>query len=173
MIWSIDGIGWTVPCNILRVSEISSSDISGLLLDKSYFNDVLGTYLKYEIGIAVPFGKEDEYTQIYEALTAPKSDHTFILPYNQDTVTFVGRVQEVKDSFVRMPGGKKYWKGCTFTAIANHPSKTMSLTEVITTGLTPFPTSVSLEIGSVWELTEDGWEEYTPETYPDYDEEYF
>ena len=166
MSWSIDGIEWETPCNILRTAEITASEISGLLLDKTYFNDVLGTYMLYEVGIAVPFGKEDDYTQIYEALTAPKASHTFVFPYNQDTVTFVGRVQDVKDAFVRIPGGPKYWKGCTFTAIANHPTKTMSLTEVLSVGVTPYPSQVSLEIGSIWELTEYGWVEYTPTEIP-------
>lgn len=173
MSWSIDGIEWTVPCDILRTAEIKPSEISGLLLNKRYFNDVLGTYMAYEIGVAVPFGKEDEYTRLYEILTAPIGEHTFIMPYNQDTVTFLGRVENVKDAFVRIPGGKKYWKGLTFTAIANHPSKTMTLGDVLSIGLTPLPTSVSIPVGSVWKLTTTGWEPYTAPTYPDFDEVYF
>ena len=41
MIWSIDGLEWNVPCQIERTSEMTPSEISGMLLDKSYFNDVV------------------------------------------------------------------------------------------------------------------------------------
>ena len=65
MSWSIDGNAWNYPCTIQRVAEVTPSDISGMLLDKQYFNDVLGTWMKYTVTIAVPKDREEDYTTIY------------------------------------------------------------------------------------------------------------
>lgn len=134
----IDGLTWDVPCEIHRTAELQSSEISGLMLDLSYFNDVLGTFMAYDVGIAVPWNMLDDYSAIYELLTDPLDGHTFILPYNQDYITITGRVANVKDTLYKTADGN-YWEGCTFTVIANHPSKYMSLDEVITRGRTPVP----------------------------------
>lgn len=168
----IDGLTWDVACEIHRVSEVTPSEISGMLLDKMYFNDVLGTYLRYEIGLAVPQNRKGDYDQIYERLTAPEPAHSFVLPYGQDTVEITGRVANVQDTLYKTPSGN-YWEGCRFTVIANHPTKTQTLNEAIRYGLPPWPQSVVLPIGSVWEYTADGWERYTPPSYPDADERYY
>ena len=45
--FSVDGVQWDVPCRIVRTAEIAASEISGMLLDRTYFNDVLGTWMRY------------------------------------------------------------------------------------------------------------------------------
>jgi hypothetical protein len=35
----LDGMSWDIPCDIERIAEMKASEISGMLLDKSYFND--------------------------------------------------------------------------------------------------------------------------------------
>lgn len=157
MIWSIDGIEWDVPCDIDRVSEITASDISGMLLDKSYFNDVLGTYLKYSIKIAVPFGMMNEYTDIYEALTEPVDGHTFILPYNETYVTITGRVTSVSDVYVLMPNGSTHWKGIKFDIVSNHPTKTRTLSEVLAVGMAPIPGKTQFPDGTSAIMTDGAW----------------
>ena len=69
--FTVDGMQWTFPCDIERVSEITASCISGMLLDKSYFNDVIGTFLTYSITLVVPFGEEATYATLYEIITEP------------------------------------------------------------------------------------------------------
>ena len=164
MIWSVDGIEWNIPCKIERTAEITASEISGALLDKTYFNDVLGTYMKYDISIAVPFGMEDVYTEIYETLAEPIDAHTFILPYNQSTVTIIGRVESISDQYVYINGAKNYWKGFSFTVISNHPTKEVTLSEVLERGMSPEPSFVDLPDGALymWD-NETGWNmvEYT------------
>lgn len=155
--FTIDGLSWDVPCSIERVAELTASDISGMLLDKSYFNDVLGTFMRYTLTLAVPFNRENEYTQIYEALTAPVDGHTFVFPYNQETLTITGRVSQVSDVYVRMQGGGTHWKGVRFDITANHPTKTMSLSDVLTRGRAPLPEVASVAVGTVYEYTENGW----------------
>lgn len=154
--FTIDGIQWNIPCTVERVSEIKSSEISGMLLNRQYFNDVLGTWLKYSITIAVPFGYMDQYADIYETLTQPKDGHTFILPYNNGEVTITGRVSVVSDRWVKN-GSNNHWRQTKFDVIANHPTKQMSLTDVITTGLTPLPADISATVGDIYEYTQSGW----------------
>lgn len=156
--FTIDGIRWNFPCTIEREAEVTESDVSGMMLDKTYFNDVLGTWMKYSIAIAIPKGHEAEYVSIYEALTDPVSYHTFILPYNyqEDGLTLVGRVKVVSDTYVRLPKGKQTWRKTRFEVIANHPTKEAELGNV---GFSPFPDTAGVAVGSIFEYTEDGWQQ--------------
>ena len=102
---SIDGAEWDVPCDLERTADITPSEISGMMLDKTYFNDVLGTFLTYDVTIAVPPTMEEEYFQIYEALTDPVESHQFVMPYNGDTVELTARVESVRDALVYTVSG--------------------------------------------------------------------
>ena len=135
----IDGAECDVICNIDRVTEITPSENSKMMLNKSYFNDVIGSFLKYTITIKVPLKQIETYSWIYEKLTEPVDGHVFVLPYNQGTIEITARVENVSDSLSRLPGGRLYWKDTTFTVIANHPSKTMSAGEAISRGRAPLP----------------------------------
>ena len=168
---TIDGYEWNVPCNLERVAEITPSEISGMLLDKSYFNDVLGTFLRYEVTLAVPPSMESDYATLYESLTDPVDAHTFVMPYNQNTVTLTARVENVTDVLVYTASKRQYWKGVKFSVIANHPTKSDELGDAIERGLSPMPEVYGAAIGSVYELTENGWIVYTD--YEDIDEVYF
>lgn len=159
MSWSIDGVAWDIPCTVDRTSELTASDISGLMLDKSFFNDVLGTYMKYDLKIAVPFGYESQYNSIYEMLTDPVDGHDFVFPYDGGTIEVTGRVTDVKDSLVRMPNGRHRWRGTTFSVIANHPTKEYTLEEVLLRGAAPLPDESGVNVGSVYEYTAGGWDE--------------
>ena len=171
--FSVDGLDWQYPCNITRISQMTPSEISGMLLNKNYFNDVLGTFLRYDVAFAVPLDDEESYATMYEQLTKPVDAHTFILPYNDDFVTITGRVESVQDTFVRLPGDKHYWHGTKFAVIANHPTKQMSLSQVLAAGLSPFPPTANVAEDSTWQYTEDGWESYTPPSYDDADDIYY
>ena len=153
----IDGLIWEIPCNITRVSEIRPSEVSGFLLDRNYHNDVLGTYLRYEITITVPRGRESDYNLIYELLSEPVDGHAFVLPYNSDTIALTGRIENVQDVYVQLAGGRAYWKGIKFSVVANHPSKIMSLEQVLARGRTPLPEVSTPEIGALYQYTAEGW----------------
>jgi len=155
--FSIDGLTWNYPCQIERTAEVKPSEISGMLLDASYFNDVIGTYMSYTVSIAIPLNDREAYSDIYEALTDPVDGHSFILPYDQGQLTITGRVESVTDSFVRLPNGGKYWKGTTFTVIANHPTKEMGLSGVIARGHSPLPEQAEVQRGDVYTYGASGW----------------
>ncbi len=159
MSWSVDGMAWDIPCTIQRVAEVRSSDISGMMLDKTYFNDALVTWLKYTIAIAVPKGYEGEYAALYELLTDPVNYHEFNLPYNYDGsgVNIVGRVETVSDTYVRLPKGGQTWRKTTFEIISNTPTKEATLGEIRDHGLSPYPSDASATVGDIYEYTETGW----------------
>ena len=161
--FSIDGLTWAYPCAITREAVVVETSISGYLLNGVYFSDVQGTYLSYSVRIAVPINDVAAYNAIYEALTKPVGDHTFILPYGSETVTFVGRVtaQPIHDEYIRMPDGGAYWRGITFSCRSNNAVKEMSLNEVIARGMTPLPPISSPEVGDAYVYTATGWQRLT------------
>ena len=162
----IDGLTWDIKCDITRTSEVRGSDISGVLQDGSYLNDVMGTYLLYEITIPAPMYLQDKYAQIYEMLTEPVDGHTFVLPYNGGLITLTARVEQITDIYVEPPGGRTYWKDTKFTVVSNHPSKQMSLGQVLTRGRAPLPDVANPSVGDTYTWDGTGW---TTTTLPDAD----
>lgn len=173
MIWSIDGLEWTVPCQVDRTAEMRPSEISGVLLDKTYFNDVIGTYMSYEVSIAVPMSMAKEYEDLYDLIITPVSGHTFVLPYGQSTVTIVGRVASVSDQYHYMDGKRNYWLGFKFTVVSNHPTKEEDLETVLSHGMDPMPSTIGIEDGAafIWDAEEGVWHVTTD--YRDVDEVYY
>lgn len=157
--WSIDGVEWKYPCTIDRVAEIEASEISGMMLNKTYFNDVIGTYMKYSISIAIPKDKMDVYGAIYKQLTDPLNYHTFVLPYNDEFISLTAKVANVSDSWVRLKGGRSFWRKTKFDIIATAPSKTVDDAAITEHGISPFPTAPTPTVGSIYEWTENGWEQ--------------
>lgn len=170
---TIDGNQWPVPCDIEREAEVTPSEISGMMLDKTYFNDVLGTYMRYDVSIAVPPKMARQYDELYETLTDPVDGHAFVMPHGQSTIEVTGRVESVRDTLVYTVSHRQYWKGISFTVIANHPSKVDTLEGVLVRGRSPLPEEAAYPIGTVLELTNAGWEKYVPTTYPSADEVYY
>ena len=156
---SIDGAEWNVPCDLERTADITPSEISGMMLDKTYFNDVLGTFLTYDVTLAVPPTMEDEYFQLYETLTDPVDAHQFVMPYNGSTVEITARVERVTDVYVLLKSKRQLWRGVKFTAIANHPTKRMNYGEIVTIGRSPVPDTPESVAGQVCIYDGSRWQE--------------
>lgn len=167
---TIDGVVWSVPCDITREAEVRPSEISGLMLDRSWFNDVIGTYMSYTVSIAVPVTLRDLYEQIYEILTGPVDGHAFMLPYNNGQIAVTGRVQGVKDELVRFPGDVNHWKGIVFTIISNAPTKYYTLGELLARGRSPLPEIAAVQEGDIYTYTSTGW---VKTNYADADSRYY
>lgn len=121
--FTIDGLTWTMPCDITRKAIVTPSDISGMLMDKTWFNDVLATYMQYEVSIVPNPRDMATYYALFDILSEPVSGHDFALPYDDGEIQFNGRVDEISDIYVRMPGGAVYWKGAKFTVTSNEPNR--------------------------------------------------
>lgn len=156
--FTIDGVAYNVECSIDREAEIRASDISGMLLDRSLFWDVLGTYMNYDITLTMPLRNKGRYAALIEQLTEPVDGHAFVLPYNTGTLELTGRVEDVSDVWVKLPSGYTYWKGLKFSITANGPTKEQSLGEAIARGLTPLPDVQEPQIGDTYTYTVNGWE---------------
>lgn len=167
MLLSIDGVQYDIKCEIRRTARVQFTDISGELMDGTYFGDVEGTYYDYEITLKYPLYSQDKYAALYEALTAPVDGHTFILPYNNSTITVTGRVETVPDEQVEMESGYKFWRGMRFEIIANAPTKEVTLSQVLLRGREPVPEAVAVNEGDtyVW----DG-DKYVKTVYVDGDD---
>ena len=155
----IDGSEWPVPCSVERAANVTPSEISGLMLDRTYFNDVIGTFMEYDIQIAVPTNMQNEYATLYETLTMPVDGHRFVFPYGKGTIEVTARVSNVTDSLVYVSSARQYWRGVRFKATANHPSKEMGLGEVISHGRSPMPDDVEIPVGDAYIKTSSGWSE--------------
>ena len=122
MMFSIDNIQWNLPCDIERKSEIESSSISGKLTTGEYFNDVIGTFIKYDVKLVANPQRKSDYYALYEAITNPVRQHTFVFPYNGQTKQFVGRVESIRDIY-KKTGNEFHWTGISFTVVSNEPIK--------------------------------------------------
>ena len=160
----IDGLEFDALCEVVRTAQITPSSISGLMLDKSYFNDVIGTYMSYDVALKYPLYDQDIYARFYELLTAPVDGHRFVVPYNQATIEVTGRVTEVSDSQLKMDSGRVFWRELNFTIVANHPSKEMSLGETLARGRAPLPELAAVETGVIYMYTSTGWVRLNLET---------
>ena len=156
--FTIDNTEWTYPCDITREAEIRSTDVSGEMLDGSYYNDVQGTYMSYTVKVVGPLNQRDALASLYNQLVAPVEGHRFVLPYNGSTVILnTGRIESVSDVFVRLPGGGQYWRGLQFTVIANHPTYAATASGVVARGRPVMPEEVDASEGDTWIWHNGAW----------------
>ena len=164
----IDGVPYDVKCGITRTAEITASEISGMLMNGTLFNDVIGTYLQYDVRFSYPLYDQAKYAAIIDALTEPVAAHTFILPYDQTTVTVTAKVETVSDELLELESGRIFWRDLRFTITSIYPTKTPTLSGAIEYGLPPTPTAASPSEGDTY--TWDGTEWVESEELPDADE---
>lgn len=164
---SIDGIIFDVKAEITREAMVTASEISGMILDGSYFNDVLGTYMQYEVRLLYPLYDQNKYAALYEKLTEPVEAHAFILPYNNSFIALTARVETIQDTLLEFENGRQFWRDCSFAIIANAPSKSLSLSEVITRGRAPLPDVAQPAEGATYTYTNGQW--VPAQTYADAD----
>lgn len=119
----IDGTYYYFPCDISRKVRITSSDVSGMLMDRTEYNDALATYYDYTLKFAIPINRMNLYAAFFEQVTAPEDKHTFTFPYNQNKIDIVGKVESVSDVFFRSINGVNIWRSVQMTVKALEPSK--------------------------------------------------
>ena len=155
--FTVDGLEWTIPCDISRSIRIQDTGISGQLLNGHYFHDVEGTYYDYDVKLTPNPRQMGEYYSLVEILSQPVEGHSFTFPYNGETIQITAKVENPQDIWIRLPNGAVYWKGLSFKATANGPTKRQTLQEAITRGLTPLPDIAVPSIGDTYTFTANGW----------------
>lgn len=137
--FTIDGIEYNVKCSIERTIEIRESSISGMLMNRQIFRDVLGTFYSYDIKLEMPLKNRDRYAALIELLSEPVDGHAFIVPYNNSTLQLTGKADGIGDVWVKLPSGYTYWDGLRFTIEPNAPTKAITLSGALTRGRAPLP----------------------------------
>lgn len=166
--FTVDGLQWSIPCDITESPRIQDSEISGQLLNGQYFHDVEGTYLDYEITLTPNPYQMGEYYSLLSILLQPVEGHSFTFPHKGETVQLTAKVVDPQHVYIRpVNGGQPYWKGLKFTAQANGPTYAQTLRQAIQRGLTPLPDVAVPSIGDTYTFTSDGWEAVS--SYPDAD----
>lgn len=155
--FTIDGMTWSYPVDVTRNAEMRASEVSGEMLDGSYYNDVLGTYMNYTVRVVCPLNQRNLANSLYEILTEPVEGHSVTLPYNGTNLIVVGRIENVSDVFVRLPNGQQYWKGLQFTVIANHPTRALDGNQIISRGRMVMPETVDVTEGDTWTWHNGAW----------------
>lgn len=156
--FTVDGLQWSIPCDITRSVRIQDSEISGQLMNGHYFHDVEGTFYDYEVKLTPNPYQMADYYSLVEILTQPVEGHAFVFPYNGETVEVTAKVEAPRDIWVRLPNGGVYWQGMSFKATANGPTKQQTLAGAIRRGLTPLPEVSNPQVGDTWTYTADGWQ---------------
>ena len=120
---AVDSVWYNFPCDISRKARIVSSDVSGMLMNNTEYNDALATYYDYTIKLAIPIDDMNTYTAFFEAVTAPVPSHTFTFPYNQGTKDIVAKVESISDRYFREVNGVQVWRSVQLNIHALRPSK--------------------------------------------------
>lgn len=152
----VDGLIFDFKCRIVRTHEVRPSEISGQMMDRSWFNDVIGTYLKYDFTLEYPAWRQDDYDMFVELMSDPVDAHEFLVPYGQGQLRLTARVESISDEHKKL-GAMKFWIGTRFTIMAVHPSKEMSLAGVLARGRAPLPDIAAVAYGDVYTYTPSGW----------------
>ena len=117
----VDGTTYNFPCDIDRQVTLQESDVSGMLMNKRIYHDVIGSYLSYDVTVVIPIGSEEMYAQLYDLLASPVTSHIFTFPYNQREITFEGSISQISDKLYRKVHGTQIWRNISFRVTANQP----------------------------------------------------
>ena len=122
----VEGIRYNMVCGVSREARIESSEVSGEMMDGHYVNDVEGTRFVYTVTLAIPVGQEDNYAALYEVLSTPQAQHTFVLPYNDSNISIQGRIENIRDTHVKTQGSQELWRATSFRVVSNVFNKVVS-----------------------------------------------
>lgn len=109
---TIDGnyyhVGIKYP-ELKRSFEIKEGSNSGEAITGRKIRDIKGTFYSYEMTIFSLPGKQSDYDELYEVLSAPVDSHVVILPYGQGTIMFEAAIEEGEDVDKGFEGGVHIW----------------------------------------------------------------
>lgn len=123
MLIEVDGNSYDViNSELTRSFQVLDGENAGRTLDGEMHRDVIGTYYNYTWKLE-PKTVED-YSTLYDVLSAPDDYHTITVPYNQGTKTFRAYVTNGQDQLRRQEDGVNYWTGLSINFIAISPNRT-------------------------------------------------
>lgn len=113
------------PSVVRSITMLSGSN-AGRMIDKSMFNDVVGSSLAYSFTISPDPSDRTDYDALLEVLTNPQNSVSITgLPYGQSTISLVCKVTNIRDEYDGMIGSVRRWKGMQVSVENVIPYKTI------------------------------------------------
>lgn len=127
----MDGVRYNIAVTNYKrnVEFLDKGDTSRNTSNGDLKRNLIGTYLNYEMSFDEKYSENnpDEYTRLFEALSAAVPFHTVCFWYNQEFVTQTIYVTGVTDELFHItPSGRRIWGNLTAEFIAKMPHKTPS-----------------------------------------------
>lgn len=124
--FKIDGIEFTkaVVSNPERSFSITDGENAGRLITTAKMErDVLGTFYNYTITIDHSFMSDEEYSELYELISAPVDSHILEVPYNNETLVFEAYITSGKDKLLGIRKDKNIWSELSLSFVAMAPQR--------------------------------------------------
>lgn len=85
--------------------------------------DVRGTFYNYKMNIDSEFMTQEEYSTLYNLLSAPVNSHILEVPFNQETLTFEAYITSGVDKVTRIDEDGNHWTGLSINFVAMEPQR--------------------------------------------------
>lgn len=107
-----------------RTFQILDGKNSGRLMgDLGMERDVKGTFYNYKMNIDSEFMTHEEYSTLYNLLSAPVASHVIEVPFNQETLVYEAYVTSGADKLPRIDENGNHWTGLSINFIAMKPQR--------------------------------------------------
>lgn len=124
--FSIDGTAYNVNVvsgSLRRTAEIRDGKNAGPSLSGLYVRDITGTFYHYAMTVNMSRLSPSQYDAFYQAITAPTSHHTVVVPYGQSSLTFKAYIKTVKDELLAILNGVNIWTNLSIEFVAAEPNR--------------------------------------------------
>lgn len=93
-----------------RTAEIINGDNSGRLQGtKAMFLEYVGTFFNFKGTLMKKGGTDEEWDELFMALSNPKNDHTVTVPFNQKVMTTQIYIASLSQSLKKVEGRTNKW----------------------------------------------------------------
>lgn len=124
---TIDNVHYNVGImyeSLRRSFEIVEGNNSGTNLNARTIRDIMGTKYKYEMTIIPIRGYQQDYDNLYYAISAPIEYHVITVPFGQRTLTYQAKITSGTDVFMGFDADGTEWRGLQITFEAMEPVRT-------------------------------------------------
>lgn len=100
--------------NIERQANIHRKEL-GTTFDGVTHDIAIGTSFNYSVTFATKKMNINEYSRLYEVLSNPVNYHIVEMPYNDTTITYRARVENINDSIICNYNNFRKWSSFKVT----------------------------------------------------------
>lgn len=119
----IDGKRYDVPIVKLDHSAEFLYKYAERTVDGVLHSEMIGVYFNYQVVFGKNNANPTEYKKLYDKLTEPSEFHSVRVPTIEGEHAFEAYFSNIKDTFVRIKGDNRYFKGLSVNIIARRPAR--------------------------------------------------